>query len=241
MTPQIDYITETGSTNADLLARLAAGELVPEGHWLVTDRQSAGRGRQGRSWIDAPGNFMGSTLVRLHERDPSPATLSFVAALAVYETVLPRIDTPTALLLKWPNDVLLHGAKFCGLLLEMAHDHAIIGIGVNLAGSPAVTDRKIAALADFGPAPSRDAFAEALAVQMALELQRWREFGAEPIIRRWLAAAHKPGTPLAVHGSDGERVSGTFDGLDATGALRLRLPDGSTNVVHAGDVMLEDG
>ena len=65
-----------------MLARLAAGDLVPEGYWLVADRQSAGRGRQGRSWIDAPGNFMGSTVVRLHERDPSPATLSFVAALA---------------------------------------------------------------------------------------------------------------------------------------------------------------
>ena len=60
-------------------------------------------------------------------------------------------------------------------------------------------------------------------------------------MRRWQAAAHKPGTPLTVHGSDGDAISGLFDGLDATGALRLRLPDGTAQVIHAGDVMLEEG
>ncbi|MEL1250181.1 biotin--[acetyl-CoA-carboxylase] ligase [Aurantiacibacter gilvus] len=237
MTATIEYIPETGSTNADLLARLAGGELVPEGHWLVTDRQTAGRGRQGRSWIDAPGNFMGSTVVRLHERDPSAATLSFLAALAVYETVVPRVAAPQSIMLKWPNDVLMAGSKFCGLLLEMGHGAVIVGIGVNLAAAPEIAGRRTDALKGL----SRNAFAEALAAQFALELQRWREFGAEPIMRRWQAAAHKPGTPLTVHGSDGDAISGLFDGLDATGALRLRLPDGTAQVIHAGDVMLEEG
>lgn len=240
MSAQIDYVSETGSTNADLLARLAAGELVPEGYWLVADRQTAGRGRQGRSWIDAPGNFMGSTVVRLHDRDPAPATLSFVAALAVYETVLPMLANPAALMLKWPNDVLLDGAKFCGLLLECERGHAVIGIGVNLCAAPAIADRKVRSLADSGPPPARDAFARALAVQMAREVQRWREFGAGPILNRWKAAAHKPGTPLCVHDADGARLSGIFDGLTAEGALVLRLADGTPHVVHAGDVMLEE-
>ncbi len=240
MTPTIEYVPETGSTNADLVARLARGDLVPEGHWLVADRQTAGRGRHGRSWIDAPGNFMGSTAVRLHDRDPSPATLSFVAALAVYEAVLPALANPSALMLKWPNDVLLDGAKFCGLLLECEAGHAVIGIGVNLAAAPAVADRKVKALSDTGPAPARDAFAEALAAQLALEIQRWREYGTGPIINRWKAAAHKRGTPLSVHDTGGKRLSGTFDGLDDHGALRLRLPDGTTHVVHAGDVLLEE-
>lgn len=240
MSAQIDYVSETGSTNADLQARLAAGELVPEGYWLVADRQTAGRGRQGRSWIDAPGNFMGSTVVRLHDRDPAPATLSFVAALAVYETVLPMLANPAALMLKWPNDVLLDGAKFCGLLLECERGQAVIGIGVNLCAAPAIADRKVRALANSGPAPARDVFARALAGQMAREVQRWREFGAGPILNRWKAAAHKPGTPLCVHDADGSRLSGIFDGLTAQGALVLRLADGTPHVVHAGDVMLEE-
>ncbi|MWV27918.1 biotin--[acetyl-CoA-carboxylase] ligase [Erythrobacter sp. GH3-10] len=223
-----------------MVARLAQGERMPDGHWLVANRQTGGRGRQGRSWIDAPGNFMGSTAVQLHDRDPAPATLSFVAALAVYETVLPMLANPSALMLKWPNDVLFEGAKFCGLLLEREAGHAVIGIGVNLKAAPAIEDRKVKALSDTGPAPERDAFAQALANQMALEFQRWREFGAEPIINRWKAAAHKPGTALCVHNSDGSRISGTFDGLDQHGALRLRLPDGTTHMVHAGDVLLEE-
>lgn len=240
MTAQIEYVAETGSTNADLIARLAAGELVPEGVWLVADRQTAGRGRHGRSWIDAAGNFMGSTVVELQERDPAPATLSFVAALAVYETVLPMLPNPAALMLKWPNDVLLNGAKFCGLLLERERGHAVIGIGVNLAAAPDIAERKVKSLADNGPAPARDTFAKALAAQFAVELQRWREFGDGPIFNRWKAAAHKPGTPLAVHDAGGSPLSGTYDGLTPDGALRLRLPDGTTHIVHAGDVMLEE-
>lgn len=214
---------------------------MPEGFWLVTDRQTHGRGRQGRSWVDAPGNFMGSTVVRLHDRDPAPATLSFVAALAVYETVIPLLANPSALMLKWPNDVLLDGAKFCGLLLECERGHAVIGIGVNLAAAPDIANRKVRSLADSGPAPEREAFAEALAGKFALELQRWREFGAGPITNRWKAAAHKVGTPLRVHDAAGNALSGTFDGLAGDGALRLRLPDGTTHVVHAGDVNLEEG
>ncbi|MGB3796983.1 MAG: biotin--[acetyl-CoA-carboxylase] ligase [Alteraurantiacibacter sp.] len=239
MTASIEYVSQTGSTNADLVARIADGELVTEGHWLVADRQTAGRGRQGRSWIDAPGNFMGSTAVRLHDRGPPPATLSFVAALAVYETVAGSIAKPYELLLKWPNDVLLGGAKFCGLLLECEAGHAVIGIGVNLAAAPAIADREVKALADIGPIPARNAFAEALAAQMALEVQGWREFGEGAIINRWCAAAHKPGTPLSVHDGGGGRIVGTFDGLDEHGALRLRLADGTTHIVHAGDVLLE--
>ena len=237
--PRIETVRETGSTSADLLARLAGGEPVREGHWLVADRQSAGRGRQGRSWLDGPGNFMGSTAVRLLPQDPAPASLSFVAALAVYEALLGHVATPLSLSLKWPNDVLLDGAKLAGILLERAGDAAVIGIGVNLAWSPALPDRATGHLKSLGPAPDRDAFARDLVVSFDRELDRWRQFGLEPILSRWLAAAHPTGAPLAVHGADGSQISGAFDGVEPDGALRLRLADGACRVIHAGDVTLE--
>lgn len=233
----IRVVPETGSTNADLLARLASGERIPQGDWLVADRQTGGRGRQGRSWLDAPGNFMGSTVVHLSPQDPAPATLSFVAALAVYETVLARIANPRDLQLKWPNDVLLRGGKFCGLLLEREGSSVVVGIGVNLASAPR-SERQANALAEQGPAPDRDAFAAELGAQFDLELGRWRQFGLEPILNRWLAVAHPVGSALTVHEPNGDRVSGAFDGLEPDGALRLRLADGSCRVIHAGDVML---
>jgi len=239
LTPRIEIVPETGSTSADLLDRLARGAPVEEGAWLVANRQNAGRGRQGRGWLDGPGNFMGSTAVRLLPQDPAPASLSFVAALAVYEAVLGHLAAPLALSLKWPNDVLLDGAKLAGILLERAGDAAVVGIGVNLAWSPEMADRATGHLKTIGPAPDRDAFARGLAQSFDRELDRWRQFGLEPILARWLAAAHPAGSPLAVHGADGSRIAGTFDGLEPDGALRLRLADGTCRVIHAGDVTLE--
>ena len=90
-------------------------------------------------------------------------------------------------------------------------------------------------------AQSRDGFARDLAAQMDLELQRWREFGFDPIRRRWLAAAHPIGAALVVHDNNGSPVSGEFGGLEEDGALRLRLADGAIRAIRAGDVMLGEG
>ena len=104
---------------------------------------------------------------------------------------------------------------------------------------PAVAERETRTLADYGPPPARDAFAADLAAQFDLELGRWRQYGLGPILNRWLAAAHPLGSPLTVHEPNGQRIAGAFDGLAPDGALRLRLADGTTRVIHAGDVMLE--
>jgi BirA family transcriptional regulator, biotin operon repressor / biotin---[acetyl-CoA-carboxylase] ligase len=232
-------VPETGSTNADLLARLAAGEAMPEGYWLIADRQTAGRGRQGRAWLDAPGNFMGSTLVRLGPDDAPAASLSFVAALAVYAAVSSQIAQPSTLQLKWPNDVLLAGTKFCGVLLEREGHHAVIGIGVNLAAAPPVPGRTTLALGERGLRPDRDLFATDLAARFAIELARWRQHGTGPMFARWQAAAHPLGTRLSVHDGSGAPVTGTYDGLAPDGALRLDMDDGTRRMVHAGDVSHE--
>lgn len=236
----LEVLPETGSTNADLAARIAAGTLVAEGHWLIADRQTAGRGRQGRQWFDGAGNFMGSTVVERRAGDPTPGTLALVAGLAVLETVSPLIPPPHRPEVKWPNDVLIGGAKLSGILLEAAGNGVIVGIGVNLAAAPDLPDRATIALARFGPAPDRDVFAAALARQFDAEVERWRTFGLEPLIRRWQLAGHPPGTPLLVGEPGEEPLRGTFAGLAPDGALQLRLADGTTRAIHAGEVRLAD-
>lgn len=234
----IQTIPETGSTNADLAARVSAGDFVGEGDWLVTDRQTAGKGRQGRVWFDGTGNFMGSTLVRPTAADPPAASLALLTGLALHEVVAPLIPPPATALLKWPNDLTIGAAKLAGILLERVGDAVIVGIGVNLAQAPQVEGRETMALAGFGPTPDRDHFAASLARQFDLELERWRSFGLEPLIRRWLAAGHPVGTPLAVGEPGDVPLYGRFGGLTADGALQLCLADGTTRTIHAGEVRL---
>lgn len=231
--PLIHFIAETGSTNDD--AMLLAGRGFREGEWLRAERQSGGRGRQGRGWRSPPGNLYASTLVRLSAGDPPAATLALVAAVALHD-VARRYAQVT---LKWPNDLLarLPGegwAKLAGILLERADDAVVIGFGVNLASAPSNLDRPVAALAALGGNPPDAAtFNELLAESFGRWLSRWRGERLPPIRAAWLAAAHPIGAALAT--SEGE---GLFDGLDENGSLRLRLADGSTRVIHAGDVFL---
>ncbi len=235
--PDIRTVAETGSTNADLLASLRAGDPRVEGEWLVADRQSAGRGRLGRQWLDAPGNFMGSTVVQLRAGDQHAPTLSFVAALAVHAAVQPRLADPTMLMCKWPNDVLLGAAKFCGILLERQDDWVVVGIGVNLVSAPEVEDRETRALGS--DLTERDAFARDLAGHFAQELAAWRAGGTQALFPRWLARAHPLGTPLVTHDAAGEAVHGTFAGLTADGSLQLALASSETRVIAAGEVTME--
>lgn len=221
-----------------MLARLRSGDMPAEGEWLVAERQSAGKGRQGRAWSDGFGNFMGSTVVYLNGGDPPAHTLSLVAGVALHDTVRPFVDAGHTLHLKWPNDLLLGGAKLSGILLEREGQGVVVGIGVNLAQAPQLPDRATACLAQLGPAPAPQAFAEALAEHMRATVATWRSAGFETIRQRWLAAAHPQGTSITVHDEGRQTISGAFAGLSQDGALLLLDADGMVQTVHAGDVTL---
>jgi BirA family transcriptional regulator, biotin operon repressor / biotin---[acetyl-CoA-carboxylase] ligase len=234
----IQLVEETGSTNADIAAALRSGEGWAEGRWLVARRQTAGRGRQGRAWFDGAGNFMGSCAVMLEEGGPPPASLSFVAAIAVFQTARAINGSPAGLALKWPNDVLLNGGKLSGILLEMVRGHVVVGIGVNLAQAPRLADRKTAALADVVPVPDVEHFASLLAEHFARNLAFWRAEDLGSTLERFLGLSiHAMGSPVTVHDTDGSVLTGSFAGLEESdGALRLRLADGSERVIRAGDI-----
>ncbi len=142
---------------------------------------------------------------------------------------------PAPLSLKWPNDLLLGGAKLAGILLERVEQAVIVGIGVNLAHAPALPDRPTATLASaVGPGD----FARTLSAAFEHWVGRWRGEGLAAIRGAWLGRAHAIGAALRLHAPDGEAVEGLFDGLAEDGALRLRLADGRGRVIHAGDVFL---
>ena len=227
-------VGETGSTNADLLALASEGE--PEGTWLRAEKQTAGRGRQGRVWSSPAGNLYASTLVRVRPGDPSPASLALVCAVALAETIA-TLGCP-AVTIKWPNDLLLDGAKLSGILLERQGDAIVAGFGVNLASHPAIEGRRTASLAGRLWIHSADELYQHLTAAFARWLHRWRSEGLAPVVAQWEAHAHPPGTPLNANLADGSTITGAYDGLAPDGALRLRLADGRVHVIHAGDVFL---
>ena len=226
---RIRIVERTGSTNADLLADTGA----IEGDWLVALEQEAGRGRQGREWVAAQGSFYGSTLVALRPSDPPAQSLSLAAGLALIEAV--ELAAPgRPLMLKWPNDLLLGTAKLAGVLLERSGDRVVAGFGVNLGQVPQVEGREVASL---NGAILPQAFAPLMAGSFARLLGLWRNADPDALARAWLMRAHPVGTPLTVHVAPGETATGTFDGIEPDGALRLRR-DGDVELVRAGDVEL---
>ncbi|MCY7271967.1 MAG: biotin--[acetyl-CoA-carboxylase] ligase [Sphingomonas bacterium] len=232
---RIQIVEQTGSTNADLISDSTAGE----GDWQIALRQSSGKGRQGRLWQSLDGNFAGSTLIRLRDGDPPPATLALAAGLALIEAA----DTAApgrALQLKWPNDLMLANdlqewAKLGGILLERSGDRVVAGFGVNLAAAPAIEGR---ATASLDAAVTPQAFAPLLAASFARLLVAWRSADPAVFITAWQHRAHPVGTPIDVHNAPGDLRSGRFDGLDPDGALRLALDGGAVERIHAGDVTL---
>jgi BirA family transcriptional regulator, biotin operon repressor / biotin---[acetyl-CoA-carboxylase] ligase len=184
--------------------------------------------------VSAPGNFYGSTLVELRPSDPPAQTLSLAAGLALVEAI-DAAAPGKPVTLKWPNDAMLHGRKLAGILLERSGDRVAIGFGVNLASAPELPVR---VGASFGGALLPQAFAPLLAGSFARLLDPWRESEPASLAKAWLARAHPIGTPIKVHSTVADVVTGRFDGVELDGALRLRRDDGTIEIVRAGDVEL---
>jgi BirA family biotin operon repressor/biotin-[acetyl-CoA-carboxylase] ligase len=230
------------STNAEARRRAEHGEPGPL--WIWSLRQSAGRGRDGRSWQSQHGNLFTSLLIGLGCSLATASQLALLAGVACYDTVAKLLpDAAKAeLLLKWPNDVLIKGDKVAGMLLESATEKTpgrckvVIGTGINLSNHPGDLPQPATNLAAHGATVTVQAALETLASVTDAWLSRWGEGVSFPAVRRaWLDRAGPTGRPLKVVLKDQE-AEGTFAGLDSGGALRLSLSDGTERRIAAGDV-----
>lgn len=226
-----------GSTNAEALARARAGERGAL--WISAEMQDAGRGRRGSTWTSAPGNLFATLL--LSEPSPPAAApqLSFVAALALHDAVAECAPQVGPLLkVKWPNDLLLGGAKLAGILIEGENDPAfavVIGFGVNCVAHPPGTPYTATDLAEAGAVVAPAHLLQALAVAMQRRLTQWaRGEGFAAIRADWLKRAAGLGNDIRVRLPERE-FSGRFEGLDDAGHLLVRGPAGLATVT-AGEV-----
>jgi len=227
--------------------------------WILAHRQTAGRARRGRVWVDPVGNFA-ATLVMRPEGGPERAALrSFIAALALYDAVCdccpgldpgplgndserPRNKSGAArIALKWPNDVLLNGGKLAGILLESNGTGSLsIGIGVNLLNAPDATQVEegavppVSLLSETGADVTPEDFLNALAPAFARYETQFNAYGFAPIRTAWLDRAARLGQVITARTGPSEHT-GTFETVDDSGALILRTNKG-LQAISAGEV-----
>ena len=223
----IETVQEIDSTSEELKRRAANGQPTAI---LLARRQTAGRGRLGRPWATLDGNLHLSILIRL-EGPFHPGHWASLAAVSLADALSPFAP---ALRLKWPNDILQHGAKLAGILLETGDDHGrwlVAGFGANLAAAPTETGRPVTSL-------HRAIEPETFAPLLIDAWTRWRTLytaqGYAPIRAAWLARGPTPGATVTA-GPPDRRIEGRFTGLRHDGALLLDTPTGPL-AVTSGEV-----
>ena len=239
LVPPIETYDELDSTNAQARRRAESGDFGPV--WITALRQTAGRGRRGRSWETASGNLAATLLFTTAKPAAEAAQVSFIAALAACDLADTCIGEGVARL-KWPNDLMIHGRKAGGILVESGTcaDKTVwlaVGLGINLVHAPSDVDRPAVAFAELmaTPPPQPGPVLNSLATAFAHWLSIWDAQGFAPIAQAWTARAQGLGQMCEAR-LPNQTHRGIAEGLDPDGALRLRLVDGAILRITAGDV-----
>lgn len=197
-----DKIPSTQTYALDLIARGAA-----RGHTVVVAQaQSAGRGRYRRTWVSHHGNLYASFIFASENRDPR---LAYVVAVAIAETMISFGVRPT---IKWPNDILIDGAKVCGVLIEYAGAFVVIGIGINIKSNPTVPEYQTTKLERYADIERTD-----LLNRLMRNLDKWMRTDFATVRARWMELATALNKVVRYRGENVELI-----GINESGALVLR-------------------
>ena len=242
---ELDVRPSIDSTNTALLAQASARRI--DGCILTAEMQSAGRGRRGREWLSPFGRNLAVSFGIETRRPPAElGTLSLVVGLAVRAALedygLVGVE------LKWPNDVLLHGRKVAGILIELVRPTApvevVVGIGVNVGCHAAIASKVAQAVADVAEQiaqPSRNALLALLVNRLVATIRRFEEAGFEPFRQQWQEAHRYQGETVTVTlPAAAGHIAGRALGIGADGALRIDTGNG-VREFNAGEVSVREG
>ncbi|MEF2977739.1 biotin--[acetyl-CoA-carboxylase] ligase [Subtercola sp. YIM 133946] len=247
LVPRLVWLDESASTNTDLVAAASGADAAawPDFGVLVTDTQTSGRGRLGRSWVaPAKTSLAISVLVRPGLPVETLAWLPLIAGVAMARAANALLPEPKASV-KWPNDVLIGRAKLSGILSELLPGGAgvVVGAGVNLFLTdeqlpvPTATSLALAGAADFSVDDVLAAYLAAFRELYSTFVQHGGDAEASGIAATVAAECSTIGQPVGVELPGGEVVTGLATGLDAGGRLLVtRDADASSFAVSAGDV-----
>jgi len=237
-----EIFDELDSTNAEALRRIRAGK--PREEWIVAERQTAGRGRMGRQWISADGNLFATRIYHANCPRARAPELSFVAALAAHDAVALAVTTAPDVRCKWPNDVLVNGAKVAGILLETegggpTAEWIAIGIGVNVTSAPDNVMYPATCIANEDGQTASEDVLRLLNERISYWLGKWSKSGFRPIREAWKKVAANLGETVTLRTGNAD-VTGRFLDVDEHGALILEMESGETRTMTTGDVAFRE-
>ncbi len=227
------------STNTFLKSLASKG--IPAGTVVITEEQTAGRGRLGRTWVSQKGkNLTFSVLVSLPSHNPG--LISLVAGIAVAQAI--RIQTPLQAECKWPNDILINGKKVCGILSEVVtssnnNSYVIIGIGVNVNQSEfpeEIQSTATSLLLENGHTINRINILKTILEQLEYGYNRLQQHEDTIIISEWKKLCSMIGLPISLN-QNGTIITGIFADVADDGALLLQQHNGITRIL-SGEVMV---
>lgn len=232
---------EIDSTNEEA-KRLARGG-GSHGAVIWAKEQRAGRGRAGRSWSSPPGNLYCSVLLQPGCDLDIIAQLTYVAAVAVHETLSGILPEPEAIALKWPNDVLVNGKKIAGILLEsFAVDSqsprwVAVGVGINVDNSPKDVSFPATSLKEEGVEIISAKIVLSRFIHTFIETYNlWSRKGFAPVRKAWLSNAWGLDSDVRISLPQ-EELYGIFKSIDKDGGLVLELSPKERRTIHAGDIL----
>jgi BirA family biotin operon repressor/biotin-[acetyl-CoA-carboxylase] ligase len=237
----VEVFKEIDSTILEARRRAERGDVNPV--WLIAGRQTAGRGRRGRTWSSPDGNLLATLLFTTAQPPAQIALLGFATGVAIAES-LEAIVGPGRATVKWPNDVFIDGAKASGIMLDSgphgAQTWVALAFGVNLAAAPEGLDQPTISLRDVLPpdalAPEPLEFLARLRPRLEGWANRIEREGFEPLRLAWLARAHGMGQAARVLQGE-QTLEGQIVGLSLRGELELDTVDGR-RLIAAGEVLL---
>lgn len=236
----LDVVTETGSTNADLLARSAAGEDI-DGAVLLAEHQTAGRGRHGRHWVTPPRSQLALSVGVAADAVPTSGWgwLTLATGVAVADAIVDVLGLQVGL--KWPNDVMVGDGKLAGILAEVAAPKQLIvvGLGLNVTmTAEEAPDPAAVSLGMLGAAViDRNVWADKVLRHLASRIAAWRAAGGADDALKADYRRHSCTLGVQVRADlpGGQRVEGIAEAIDDTGRLVIDTGAGAVTVA-AGDV-----
>lgn len=240
LTPPLSLIELPTVDSTNDYARKLARNGYPHGVVVWAHEQTAGKGRQGNTWVSQPGNLFMSMIVRPRVNFAQIGQLALLTGVALANVLESFMPVAVDIKLKWPNDLFINGKKAGGILVESESQGmlqvpwAVIGVGLDITSAP----EGAISLRDVGVTSYEAAHVmEFLSREIVMLVKQWEKSGFGPLREEWVRRAYKLGQSITAR-LPKETLTGIFEGMDQHGALLLTTADGMRHQINAGEVIV---